>query len=173
MTPLPPRPEAGAAGRPRRAVLALGSAGVAGVAAALAGCQVYGSEPAPPAPAAEPAPPSPEPPSAPPSSEPAGGSGPVVASTGDVAVGGGLILPEHQLVITQPAAGTFKGFSAVCTHQGCTVSTVRNGTINCACHGSRFSIEDGSVVQPAAGARDQGPLPPAAIGVAGDEITLG
>lgn len=149
-------------GAPRRAVLALGSAGVAGIAAALAGCQVYGSEPAPPAPPAAP------------SREPAGGgSGLVVASTGDVAVGGGLILPEHQLVITQPAAGTFKGFSAVCTHQGCTVSTVRDGTINCACHGSRFSIEDGSVVQPAAGARNQGPLPPAAIEVAGDEITLG
>ena len=54
--------------------------------------------------------------------------------------------PTPQLVITQPKAGTFKAFSAICTHQGCTVSTVENGTINCPCHGSQFAIADGSVV---------------------------
>jgi Rieske Fe-S protein len=35
----------------------------------------------------------------------------------------------------------------VCTHEGCKVSQVANGTIDCPCHGSRFSIVDGSVVR--------------------------
>jgi|SRR6478735_5960652 Rieske Fe-S protein len=65
--------------------------------------------------------------------------------TADVPEGGGQILTDEQLVVTQPTAGEFKCFTAVCTHQGCIVSSVEDGTINCTCHGSRFSIEDGSV----------------------------
>lgn len=64
-----------------------------------------------------------------------------------VPIGGGLILPEHQIVLTQPTAGVFAAFSAVCTHQGCLVSEVSDGTINCGCHGSRFSIGDGTAVK--------------------------
>jgi Rieske Fe-S protein len=72
------------------------------------------------------------------------GSGTELAATSEVPVGGGLILTDQQIVITQPTEGDFKAFSAVCTHQKCTVAEVE-GTINCTCHGSRFSIEDGSV----------------------------
>jgi Rieske Fe-S protein len=61
-------------------------------------------------------------------------------------VGGGQILTGPKIVVTQPTAGAFKAFTAVCTHQGCTVGTVANGTIDCPCHGSKFSIKDGSVV---------------------------
>ena len=64
-----------------------------------------------------------------------------------VPVGGGVILADEQVVITQPQEGVFQAFSAVCTHQGCVVSEVSDGTINCPCHGSRYSIVDGSVVQ--------------------------
>jgi Rieske Fe-S protein len=55
------------------------------------------------------------------------------------------------------------------------VATISDGTINCPCHGSRFSIEDGSVVQAATGVdpAQQAPLPTAEITVEGDEITLG
>lgn len=63
-----------------------------------------------------------------------------------VPVGGGIILPEQDLVVTQPTEGDFRAFSATCTHQGCTVANVVNGEIRCPCHGSRYSIEDGSVV---------------------------
>ena len=63
----------------------------------------------------------------------------------DIPVGGGKILASQGVVLTQPTAGTVKGFSPICTHQGCTVSTVSGGTINCPCHGSRYSITDGSV----------------------------
>ncbi|MFE2424409.1 Rieske (2Fe-2S) protein [Streptomyces hokutonensis] len=37
-------------------------------------------------------------------------------------------------------------FYAKCTHQGCRVSEVSNGTIACPCHGSIFDITDGSVL---------------------------
>jgi Rieske Fe-S protein len=141
----------------RRVVLAMG----AGAVGALAGCEVYGDEST--------APP-PPPPAAGASGEPGGGT--VVATTDQVEVGGGLLVGEHNIVITQPTEGTFRGFSAICTHEGCTVSSISDGTINCACHGSRFSIEDGSVVQPAAGvnADEQDPLPEASITVNGDSI---
>ncbi|HLK00615.1 MAG TPA: Rieske (2Fe-2S) protein [Streptosporangiaceae bacterium] len=78
---------------------------------------------------------------------PAGSARPeVLASTADIPVGGGKILTDKKVVITQPRAGSFDAFSAVCTHQGCIVGTVSGGTINCPCHGSKFSITDGSVV---------------------------
>ena len=101
------------------------------------------------------------------SSAPAAGrGGTVLATTSQVPVGGGKILSGQKIVITQPAAGTFKGFSAVCTHQACIVDAVSSGTIDCPCHGSRFSINDGSVVNgPAAS-----PLPPVSIKVEGTSI---
>jgi Rieske Fe-S protein len=98
----------------------------------------------------------------PPADPPAG-----LAATGDVPVGGGLILTDEQLVITQPTAGEFKGFSAVCTHQGCLVGEVKGGTIICDCHGSRFGL-DGSVANGPATA----PLPERAVKVTGDQISL-
>ena len=69
-------------------------------------------------------------------------------------------------MITQPEAGTFKAFTAVCTHAGCIVNTVSGGTINCPCHGSKFSIKDGSVVNGPA----TSPLTPIAIKVEGTSI---
>jgi Rieske Fe-S protein len=70
----------------------------------------------------------------------------VLAKTSDVPVGGGKILTDKKIVITQPKAGAFHAFTAVCTHQGCLVDTVGGGTIDCPCHGSKFSVNNGSVV---------------------------
>jgi Rieske Fe-S protein len=99
-------------------------------------------------------------------SQPAQGQPPSLALTSDVPVGGGKILPGKKIVITQPRAGSFEAFTAVCTHQGCTVSSVSDGTINCPCHGSRFSVTNGSVVNgPAAS-----PLAPVSIKVQGTSI---
>lgn len=69
-----------------------------------------------------------------------------LASIGDIPVGGGKIFEQQQVVVTQPTQGQMKCFSAVCTHMGCIVHDVTGGTINCACHGSKYSINDGSVV---------------------------
>jgi Rieske Fe-S protein len=95
-------------------------------------------------------------------------AGTALATTGDIEVGGGAIFPDEKVVVTQPADGDFRAFSAVCTHQSCLVTSVGDGTINCSCHGSQFSIEDGSVQAGPAGA----PLPEVGIAVAGDQITL-
>jgi Rieske Fe-S protein len=76
-------------------------------------------------------------------------SGPSVAAS-KVPVGGGVILNEADYVVTQPTKGKYKAFTKVCTHQGCAVAEVANGVIHCDCHGSEFSIKDGSVVRPPA-----------------------
>lgn len=97
-----------------------------------------------------------------------GGSGAALASTSDIEVGGGSIFADEQVVVTQPTEGEFKAFSSTCTHQGCQVESVSDGTINCPCHGSKFSIEDGS---PDAGPATS-PLKEVAITVDGDSIVL-
>ncbi|SEL80629.1 Rieske (2Fe-2S) protein [Streptacidiphilus jiangxiensis] len=97
-----------------------------------------------------------------------GGSGTVLGPTSDVPVGGGKVYASQKVVVTQPTAGTFKCFTAVCTHMGCTVGSVSGGTINCPCHGSQYHITDGTV---AAGPAPS-PLAPEPFKVSGGEITL-
>ena len=101
----------------------------------------------------------------------ASGGAPAAALTSTSAVpdGGGTIISGKNIVITQPQAGTFKAFTAVCTHQGCIVNSVSGGTINCPCHGSKFSIKDGSVVNGPA----TSPLAAVAIKVEGTSIVAG
>ncbi|MFE4857252.1 Rieske (2Fe-2S) protein [Streptomyces sp. NPDC056670] len=96
------------------------------------------------------------------------GGGSVLGKTSEIPQGGGKIFAKEGVVVTQPAAGQFKAFSAKCTHQGCAVSSVSDGTINCPCHGSRFDVTDGSVK----GGPAPSPLPAAAISVEGDSIKL-
>ena len=89
----------------------------------------------------------------------------VLTTTAQVPVGSGVIVGE--VVVTQPEAGDFRGFSAVCTHTGCLINEVADGTINCPCHGSKFSL-DGEVVKgPAAR-----PLNAKAITIQDDSIIL-
>lgn len=95
------------------------------------------------------------------------GSGTVLAKTSDIPVDGGKIISSAQIVITQPSAGQYKAFTAVCTHQGCTVSNVSGNQIQCPCHGSVFSAKDGSVIQGPATA----PLAAKTITVANGQIT--
>jgi Rieske Fe-S protein len=162
-------------GTTRRVLLAaVGTAGAAGVCAALTGCAAYGegNDPAP-APAA----PKPAGGSQPAGSQPAGsapGGSPApaanadaLAKTADIPVGGGKIFADQKIVVTQPKKGVFKAFSNVCTHQGCPVKEIANGTINCPCHGSEFAIADGAVV---AGPAPK-PLPAKSIKVSGGSIT--
>jgi Rieske Fe-S protein len=70
-----------------------------------------------------------------------------IAKVADVPVGGGKVLTEHKIVVTQPTAGTFKVFDARCTHSGCPVDRIRGKRMHCPCHGSEFEIADGSVAQ--------------------------
>ncbi|MFG2313093.1 Rieske (2Fe-2S) protein [Streptomyces sp. NPDC048566] len=91
-----------------------------------------------------------------------------LAKTADIPEGGGKVFADQGVVVTQPAAGTFKAFSSKCTHQGCAVKGIADGVISCPCHGSQFSATDGSVKKgPATSA-----LAAAAITVEGDAIKL-
>jgi Rieske Fe-S protein len=147
----------------RRAVVA--GTGGAACAAALSACSTYGpSGPAGTAPAAAPTVAG----GTDPGADPGAGAGGVLTSVSEVPVGGGAVLADRDVVVTQPEAGEFRAFSATCTHQGCAVGDVSDGTINCPCHGSRFAIADGSVV---AGPADS-PLPEREISVTGEDIVL-
>lgn len=122
---------------------ALSGAGLIAVTAAVSGCTGSGR-----------------------SSSPAPGT--VLGSTADVPLRTGTVFVEQRVVVTQPEQGTFHAFSAVCTHQGCTVQKVIDGTIDCPCHGSRFDVTDGSVVRGPA----QQPLTRLQVSVEGTSITL-
>ena len=141
----------------RRTILrAAGLLGLTGAgAAALGACAEASSGSPAPTPAAETsAPASPSPtadatsptPSASPAEAP---DGPSVAASA-VPVGGGVILENADYVVTQPSKGSYKAFSKICTHQGCPVASVAEGVIHCDCHGSEYSIKDGSVTNPPA-----------------------
>lgn len=143
----------------RRTIVA--GTGLLAVAAAVSACGSGSSEPAQP-PAAPGAPPPPGPASNVADSQPLG-------SASAIPVGGGKVFPGQKVVVTQPTAGAFQGFSAICTHQGCTVGTVAAGTIDCPCHGSKFAITDGSPVKGPA----TSPLPAKPVSVQGGQIVLG
>ncbi|MFB7516990.1 Rieske (2Fe-2S) protein [Streptomyces sp. NPDC056144] len=112
--------------------------------------------------------PAPVPTTAAPSSATGEASAAVLARTSEIPVGGGKVFTDRKVVVTQPAEGDFRAFSAVCTHQGCLVNKVADGTIDCPCHGSKYRIADGSV---AAGPAPR-PLPEEPIIVSDETITL-
>lgn len=85
-----------------------------------------------------------------------------------IAIGGGKVFGEHRIVVTQPVAGTYRAFSSVCTHQGCSVRNIADGAMECPCHGAKFSITDGSVISGPARA----PLPERTVRMVGDTILV-
>ena len=140
---------------PRRAALA--GIGLAGLAVAVTACGGSGSGASASGMASS-------------GSSPAGGGGmdTALGATSEVPVGGGKIFTSAKVVVTQPSAGEYKAFSAVCTHAQCIVDQVANGTIDCPCHGSRFSAKDGSVITGPA----TSPLPSQKISVSSGKISL-
>jgi Rieske Fe-S protein len=137
---------------PRQTVLI--GAGLGLVGAVVAACSTYGKKP--------------EASQTTSADEPStsGPAGNVIAKTSDVPVGSGLIVDK--VVVTQPSAGVFKGFSTTCTHAGCAVNKIADGTIDCPCHGSKFNL-DGTVAKGPA----QKPLEAKNVTVQGDSIVLG
>jgi Rieske Fe-S protein len=99
---------------------------------------------------------------------PAAATGPVTVPVGDIPVGGGKVFEAQQVVVAQPVAGTFRAFTAICTHQGCVVLGVENGKITCPCHQSEFSAMDGSVTRGPAIT----PLPAKTVTRSGDTLTV-
>ena len=109
--------------------------------------------------------------SAPETSAGGGGAGGASVATADVPVGGGTIVTDDDdnvFVVTQPAEGEFKAFSGICTHQKCPVTEVAGDEIVCNCHGSRYAVADGSVVEGPAPA----PLAEVTATVEGDQVVV-
>lgn len=138
----------------RRAVVIGGGTTLIGLGLLTAGCGTAAAAPAAPTPMPQPSAASPQ--------------GVALGNAAAVPVGGGTVFPAAKVVVTQPQAGTYVGLSAICTHMGCVVRDVSDGTINCPCHGSRYNL-DGTVAR--------GPAPRAlarrSVTVVDGELRLG
>jgi Rieske Fe-S protein len=139
----------------------------AGAAAVLAGCAKGNASVARPAPS-----------DGAPASSPASAASPdsPVIRVADIPLRGGAIYPDVDddgVVVTQPSAGVYRAFSATCTHRGCLLASVGDGTINCPCHGAQFSIQDGSVVRAGDGIpTPTTALPPKNVSLSGDRLII-
>lgn len=89
-----------------------------------------------------------------------------LATLDSIPQGGGRILTDPAIVLVRTGAGPVRAFSAICTHQGCPVTRIADGTIDCPCHGSRFDLATGAVV---AGPAPR-PLPSVAVTVRDGEV---
>ena len=119
-----------------------------GVAAVLAGCG--GDEPAArttPTKSPTPTEPTPTEKESSPSPDGPGAGATVLARTKEVPVGGGVVVLDHNVVVTQPEAGRFEAFTAICTHQGNPVGVVEDNTITCQYHGSQYDAATGQVTR--------------------------
>jgi nitrite reductase/ring-hydroxylating ferredoxin subunit len=93
-----------------------------------------------------------------------------VAKTTDIPIGSGKKFDVEgiPILITQPRAGEFRGFSAVCTHAGFVMTNMANSEIKCDNHGAVYSADDGSVLS--------GPAPRAlgkvTVTVEGDDVLV-
>jgi Rieske Fe-S protein len=82
---------------------------------------------------------------APPGGPSGGGSGDGLVALDDVPVGGAVSATTASgaaVIIAQPTAGTVLGFSAICTHMGCTVAP-DGAELKCPCHGSVYEAATG------------------------------
>ncbi|MEE2031913.1 QcrA and Rieske domain-containing protein [Rhodococcus chondri] len=99
---------------------------------------------------------------------PPGPDAEVVAATADVPIGGAVLLTGKRLVLSQPTAGDFHAFIAVCTHQGCNITGVEDDLIVCNCHGSTFALDGAPVAGPA-----KRPLKSRPIEARGTDLVVG
>ena len=80
------------------------------------------------------------------SSAGAGGKpGGPLAKVADIPVGGAVSATGSDgkpVIVSQPSDGEVVAFSAICTHQGCTVAPA-DTILKCPCHGSTYDLATG------------------------------
>lgn len=70
-----------------------------------------------------------------------------LGAASEVPVGGAKLYREKKLIVSCPAEGQYKAFSAQCTHAGCVLDKIVKGEGNCPCHGSRFDVTTGKALK--------------------------
>ncbi len=94
--------------------------------------------------------------------------GAAIAQEAEVAPGSAVKFKDggQDAVLVHLESGDFVAYSAVCTHQACTVA-YKNGQLACPCHGSVFDPANGAevVTGPA-----QSPLPEIPVEVKGGQV---
>jgi Rieske Fe-S protein len=95
--------------------------------------------------------------------------GPAIASTSEVAPGSALKFKDsgNPAFLVHLDSGNFVAYSAICTHQGCTVA-YQGGQLACPCHGSVFDPANGGAVVTGPATT---PLPEIPVKVQGGEVT--
>ena len=73
-----------------------------------------------------------------------GGGGQEIAKLSDIPVGGSMsaTLDGKPIILAQPSAGKIVAFTAICTHQGCTVNP-DGAVLRCPCHASTYDAFTG------------------------------
>jgi len=102
-----------------------------------------------------------------------GGAGPagatLIGPTSALAVGRSVSFTDPNsggpAIALQPKAGTYLAYTAVCTHQGCTVS-FEGSQFACPCHGATFDATSGNVT----GGPARGPLTKIAVQVVNGQL---
>jgi len=74
----------------------------------------------------------------------------------------------QEILVSRPTETTAAAFSAICTHQGCTVAPA-GAELKCPCHGSVFDAITGAVKQGPA----PSPLPAIPVKVANGQVVTG
>jgi cytochrome b6-f complex iron-sulfur subunit len=102
------------------------------------------------------------------SKKPKARGGKAIAEVSEVAPGSALQFKESgsPAVLVHLDSGDFVAYSAVCTHQGCTVA-YQNGQLACPCHGSVYDPANGAEVVAGPAPR---PLPKIPVKVSGGEV---
>ena len=96
------------------------------------------------------------------------GSKKVIAKLADIPVGGSASAKSpagKPLLLARPTATTVVAFSAICTHQGCTVEPAGNH-FGCPCHDSVYDAFTGKNISGPA----PRPLSPFAVAISGEDV---
>ena len=64
-----------------------------------------------------------------------------VSGTSLASAGGAALVQagSNSILVTRTGDATFNAFTAICTHEGCTITGFQGGSFVCPCHGSTFT----------------------------------